>query len=294
MKDQKRMLMDFMEWGTADDNVRALLMTSSRANPHAFRDVFTDYDIEVFVNDLDVFLRDDSWIKRFGEPMTKVPLVPRENERWITRLVMYMDGTRIDFQISSVESLKEISKLDKLPPHYDLGYKVILDKDQLADEMETPSNKAFTVRKPSQDEFQELVNSYWWDSTYVAKSLWRDELFFAKYMLDNVMRFQYLQKILEWSLGITFNWEVNPNKCGRWFKRYLDEETWQELESTYAGPDIDDNWDALYNMNKLFMRLCRHVGSELGVECPQEVEQNVSRYLEKVRKLDPEAEEIVF
>ncbi|MCA0987618.1 aminoglycoside 6-adenylyltransferase [Guptibacillus algicola] len=292
MKDQKRMLMDLMEWGKADANVRALLMTSSRANPHAFRDVFTDYDIEVFAEDLERFLKDDTWLKRFGDRMTTVPLIPRKNEGWITRLVMYMDGTRVDFQISTTESLKEIAQLEELPPHYDLGYKVLLDKDQIVEDMVTPSNKAFYVKKPTQDEFQELVNSYWWDTTYVAKSLWRDELFFAKYMLDNVMRFQYLQKILEWSLGVRFNWEVNPNKCGRWFKRYLDSETWQKLEATYAGADIEDNWNALFNMNNFFMELCRDVAGELGFECPEEVEMNITHYLTKVRELDPEAEEI--
>ncbi len=286
------MLMDLMEWGTADEHVRALLMTSSRANPHAFRDVFTDYDIEVFTDSLDRFLEDDTWLNRFGDRLTTVPLVPRESDGWVTRLVMYMDGTRIDFQISSTATLKEIAQLQELPPHYDLGYKVLLDKDQIVEDMVTPSNKAFQVKKPTQDEFQELVNSYWWDTTYVAKSLWRDELFFAKYMLDNVMRFNYLQRILEWSLGVQFNWEVNPNKCGRWFKRYLDSETWEKLEETYAGADIEDNWNALFNMNDLFMDLCRHVANELGFECPQEVEKNITHYLQKVHSLDPDAKEI--
>lgn len=286
------MLMDLMEWGTADEHVRALLMTSSRANPHAFRDVFTDYDIEVFTDSLDRFLEDDTWLNRFGDRLTTVPLVPRESDGWVTRLVMYMDGTRIDFQISSTATLKEIAQLQELPPHYDLGYKVLLDKDQIVEDMVTPSNKAFQVKKPTQDEFQELVNSYWWDTTYVAKSLWRDELFFAKYMLDNVMRFNYLQRILEWSLGVQFNWEVNPNKCGRWFKRYLDSETWEKLEETYAGADIEDNWNALFNMNDLFMDLCRHVANELGFECPQEVEKNITHYLQKVHNLDPDAKEI--
>jgi len=37
---------------------------------------------------------------------------------------------------------------------------------------------------PSEEEYAALVTRFWWNITYVAKCLHRDQLFFAKYLLD--------------------------------------------------------------------------------------------------------------
>jgi aminoglycoside 6-adenylyltransferase len=41
------------------------------------------------------------------------------------------------------------------------------------------------------------------------------------------------------------DWKLNPNKSGRWFKRYLDNQTWDEIERTFVGASIEDIWVAL-------------------------------------------------
>jgi aminoglycoside 6-adenylyltransferase len=88
-----------LEWGEKNETIRTILLTSSRANPNALKDLFTDYDVEFFVQDLQPFLNSDSWIHNFGKIISCFPLKPVENENWITRLVLYEDGTKIDFQI---------------------------------------------------------------------------------------------------------------------------------------------------------------------------------------------------
>lgn len=63
MKQEQEMLRQLLEWAGNQENIRTVLMTSSRANPYAFTDLFTDYDFEIFVNDLDAFVKDDDWLK---------------------------------------------------------------------------------------------------------------------------------------------------------------------------------------------------------------------------------------
>ncbi|ANB55817.1 streptomycin adenylyltransferase family protein [Anoxybacillus sp. B7M1] len=105
-------------------------------------------------------------------------------------------------------------------------------------------------------------------------------------MLDSVIRFHYLQKMVEWYIGVQYDWKVNPNKHGRWFKRYLDEETWIELESTFVGSNIEDNWTALFGMADLFTKLSAKVGQALGYTYPSKVEEKIREYLLQVRRLD--------
>jgi len=73
--------------------------------------------------------------------------------------------------------------------------------------------------EPVLEEFLSVVNGFFWDSVYVAKNLKRDELFYAKFVMDNVIRFGTLQKMIEWYLGIRNGWPVRPGKYGRWFKK---------------------------------------------------------------------------
>jgi aminoglycoside 6-adenylyltransferase len=272
-----------LEWGESNETIRTIILTSSRANQNAQKDIFSDYDVELFVQDLEPFLNSDNWIHTFGKMLSCFPLRAVENENWITRLVLYEDGTKIDFQISTNESVKKLVNASQLPPEYDNGYKVLLDKDNLTQNIKQPSFTAFITNKPSEDEYIELINEFWWDTTYVAKSLWRDELYYVKFMLDNIIRFNYLQTVIEWHLGVQYDWKLNPNKSGRRFKRYLDKQTWDEIERTFVGASIEDNWIALFMTADLFSRLCKEIGMNLGYIYPIEVEKNIREYLSKVR-----------
>ncbi|WP_078552023.1 aminoglycoside 6-adenylyltransferase [Bacillus alkalicellulosilyticus] len=221
MRKQEEMFAQLLEWGEKNGEIRTIIVTSSRANPNAIKDVFSDYDIELFVKDLEFFLTSDKWMEHFGEVITFAPLIATENDGWLTRLVLYEDGIKIDFQISTNESVRKLTNKPQIPQEYENGYLVLLDKDNLTEDIKPPSYSAFVTKKPTEDEYRAIMNEFWWDTTYVAKSLWRDEIYVAKYMLDNIIRFNYLQKVIEWYIGVHNGWKVNPNKCGRWFKRYL-------------------------------------------------------------------------
>ena len=225
-------------------------------------------------------------MEQYGNVLTCVPLKAKENEGRVTRLVMYEDGTKIDFQIATIDVLNLLINKPVLPDDYDNGYKVLLDKDHLTKKMQAPTHTAFITKKPSREDYAELMNDFWWDTTYVAKNLWRDELYYAKFSLDSDLRFNSLQKLIEWSIGLENNWQVRTNKYGRWFKQYLETKTWEELESTFAGASIEENWDALFKMADLFKRLSLKVGAELGYPYPTELENKIRAYLLKVKNTE--------
>lgn len=128
MKQEKVMVNQLLDWARTNNNIRTVMMTSSRANPHAFTDLFTDYDFEIFVDDLDAFVRDDVWLDQFGTLIKKVVL---QNGNWRTRLGLYEDGTKIDFLISTNEYIKHLASIREMSERYDNGYKVLMDKDEI-------------------------------------------------------------------------------------------------------------------------------------------------------------------
>jgi aminoglycoside 6-adenylyltransferase len=279
LRTEGEVLTQFDEWARGDNLVRAAILTSSRADPEAKTDFLSDYDIELYVSDIEPFQQNDDWLTAF-------------DDKWLTRLVLFKDGVRIDFQITDQTTIEADA--------YDNGYRVLLDKDCLTLGLHEPTFSKYIIKKPSREEYETLVHDFWWDAIYVPKCLWRDELPFAKYMLDNVLRYSFLQRIVEWYIGLRNDWSVNTGICGKRFKRYLDAETWlefestfagsdlEENESTFAGSDLEENWQAFFNTINVFRRLAKQIGTGLGYDYPEQLDEEVMQYCLSIRKKNVE------
>ena len=278
MKTEDEVLSHFTEWARGNDLIRTAVLTSSRAAPDPCIDLLSDYDIELYVSDLLPFQKDDSWLGVFGPIMVRWPLKPRStgDKNWITRLVQFKDGVRIDFQITDLSHIE--------PDAYDNGYRVLVDKDNLATGLLEPTFSTYIIKKPSRQEYETRVNAFWWDAVYVPKYLFRDELPFAKYMLDNSLRYVKLQRMVEWYIGLQNDWSVDTGIHGKKFKRYLDAGTWLEFKSTFAGSDVEENWQAFFKMIALFRKLSKTVGIGLGYDYPAERDEEVTQYCLSIRK----------
>ncbi len=68
-------------------------------------------------------------------------------------------------------------------------------------------------------------------------------------------------------------------------KQRLPPDLWSELASTCVGPEIEANWDALARTMALFRRVAKEVGSALGYAYPQALDDQVTAYLNAIRKL---------
>jgi aminoglycoside 6-adenylyltransferase len=285
VRTENEVLTQFDSWARGNDLVRAAVLTSSRARPDRKIDFLSDYDIELYVGDLESFQRDDEWLDAFGPIMARWPLRPRStgNDRWITRLVLFKDGVRIDFQISD--------QLTIAPDEYDDGYKILIDKDDLTTRLNPPTFSANWIKKPSQEQFDTLVREFWWDATYVPKYLWRNELPFAASMLSQAVRAEYLHNVIEWFIGLQHGWSVNTGLRGKHFKRYLDEELWSEYTATFAGAEIEENWQAFFNAVSLFRKLARIVGEGLGYAYPMQMDKEMTEYFTHIRNYKLEAHE---
>jgi aminoglycoside 6-adenylyltransferase len=126
--------------------------------------------------------------------------------------------------------------------------------------------------------------------TYVAKFLWRDDLIAAKYVLDNTAKQDDLRPVLEWHLEIEHQWSVKPGPYGRRLKLWLRPDLWAELESTYVGAGIEENWEAMFRTIGLFRKVAIEVGERLGFAYPHDLDRRAVAYLQKVKNLDRQAD----
>ena len=249
---------ELVAWGTAHPLIRTMILTSSRTRPDGPVDLFSDYDLILAVSEVGPFAFDDAWISEYGKPMV----------RWgdqgelhglatYFRGVVYQNYVKIDYSIWPVEVLKHIAASALLPDQLDVGYRVLLDKNQRTAGWKPPSYQAHIPARPTQAEYQALVQEFWWGTTYVAKSLWRDELVFAKWALDQDLKLETMRRLLEWRIEIDQHWSVKPGVYGRGLKQLLPPDIWSKFTSTYGSLDFEETWVAL----DLAIALFRQVAS---------------------------------
>ncbi|MEX0750283.1 MAG: aminoglycoside 6-adenylyltransferase [Dehalococcoidia bacterium] len=273
-------------WASGNEHVRALILESSRAAPDAPVDALSDYDLLLVVTTIEPLRRDESWLAWYGAPLV------RFRSEWndqgydgITRLVVYEDGTKVDHLLMEAALLDRIKQQPRLPNLLDVGYRVLLDKDGLADGLKPATYRAHIPSKPTEAEYLAVVEEFWWESTYVAKNIWRDELFAWKYNLECVMKLDVMRRMLEWHVEIAHDWSVRPGVVGRHLKRRLPPDIWAEVEATFVGADADENWEALFRTGAVFRRVALEVAAGLGYRYPHKMDAGVVAYWQRLRTM---------
>jgi aminoglycoside 6-adenylyltransferase len=281
------------QWANAKDEIRAVLLTSTRAVPNAHVDALSDYDVILIVEDIYPFVSNREWLYDFGKVLVVYwdPIYPHPmfGIDCCANVTQYADGLKIDFTLWSAELFQKIVAAPVLFPELDAGYQILLDKDGLTLTMQAPTFKAYLPKPPTLEHYQTHANDFLTDAPYVAKCLWRDELLPAKWCLDYDMKHVYLRQVLEWRVGVEHNWSVPVGSLGKGLKKRLPADMWERLEQTYVGANLVDNWEALVNTMALFRRVGLEVGESLGYTYPDDLHQSVTAYVEQIKQLEAPA-----
>lgn len=272
------------------EEVRAVFLNGSRANPNAPKDFFQDYDVVYFVREVEAFRQDKAWFHSFGEELIfQFPddsvLFPLDQLRTsYACLMQFSDSNRIDLTLRPLGELDAYLKEDSETV-------LLLDKDGLIGELPPPSDRDYLVKRPSEAEFTDCCNEFYWVSNYAAKGLWRREMTYAQEMLNRYVR-DMLLLMLSWKAGVLTGFSVSTGKCGKYLSRFLPEEDYARLLSTYACGKADEVWDALEASSSLFRDAAVFVGERLGYPFPKRWHENVTAFCGAIRALKPDAKEL--
>src|SRR6185503_5628497 len=168
---QEQVLERLTRWAEQEPLVRAAILTSSRAIPHAHKDAFSDYDVIVVLTNIEPMYKDRSWLETFGRVLAlyRDPLSSDRGFQRSAYVTQYEDGLKIDFSLWPVELLKQVVAEAQLPREFDAGYHVLIDKDNLTDSLQSPTYRGYIPTPPTETEYLAKIESFFLDTGYVAK-----------------------------------------------------------------------------------------------------------------------------
>jgi aminoglycoside 6-adenylyltransferase len=279
MRTEQEVMDLILDVARADERIRAVLLVGSRANPAVPKDIYQDYDISYFVEDITPFYNNPAWVEEhFGKPLImQMPEAMRDpvGDGNFNYMMIYSDGVRIDL------SFVYKKYIDDGEPAA-----VLLDKDngrgflppQLA-----PSDKYWHIKPPSPLFFYSCCNNFWWCLNNVAKGIARDELPYVMYMLNCVVRSE-LHDMINYYIGVQHGFNLSTGKEGKYFKKYLPPDIYEQYTATYSGSNYADIWRAVETMCNLFHTLALTVAAHFGFTYRQEEEEGIREYLRMIKE----------
>lgn len=284
MRSEKEIMDLILNTAKEDPRIRAVIMGGSRVNINAPKDKYQDYDIGYVVTETESFIKDKNWIKRFGdiaivqEPDLVDVSFGKEMDfsKSYAWLMLFKDGTRIDLGIQVLEEALKDCENECLTT-------VLLDKDNVMPALPKASDIDYIIKKPTEAAYKACCNEFWWCLNNVGKGIGRDELSYAMWMYNIVVRNMFM-KMMEWYIGVNTGFKVSAGKLGKFFKKYLPADIYERFEKTYCDSDYEHFWRAIDEMCGLFRDTALIVGKNLGYIYNFSEDDNMTSYLRGIRE----------
>jgi aminoglycoside 6-adenylyltransferase len=167
----------------------------------------------------------------------------------------------------------------------------LFDRDNLFSDLPPADESDYLPRRPTEKEFHDCCNEFWWVSTYVAKGLWRDQLTYSRYMLDVIVRGQLI-RMLSWHAALLSGFQKNLGANGKYLQQYVSKEVWEALRRTYCSADEQAAWGALLEMSDLFDKMAASVAESLEICFSNAEGKQVTGYLKHIKELPRDSKTI--
>lgn len=275
---QHEVLSKICTWAEDEEAIQVAILIGSRAIDGKY-DELSDYDISLFTTKETSYLKDDKWLSLINTHWICVhEKLAWKDQEIPTRLVIFEGGAKVDFAFYPIEALIELSNAKSLPSDYDAGYKVLLDKGGLTEAIAKPSFQAFLPPKPSQEEFERVVQEFWFEAYHVAKYLKREDLWRVKFR-EWEMKDPFLITMLRWHSGAKHGWNIKTHAQGKSMQSWVDEAIWKDLNTCFPHFNADDSWAALEQTTSLFRRIALETANLMNYSYPGEVDRNLSDFI---------------
>ncbi|MEJ5352433.1 MAG: aminoglycoside 6-adenylyltransferase [Melioribacteraceae bacterium] len=262
---------NFLQWAESQNDIRAVIIFGSQARDIFPADEWSDIDFMIYAMNIKQYIQKNEWLSNIGNILISLVNLSFLNQPGISTL--FEEGKNIDFFFQTVHELENMVNTQALPFVFQRGFRVILDKDGLATQLYYFQKKSQYLFPPGNEIYLWTVNMYWYQAYYIAKQLFRNELWHAK-VRDAYLK-ESLLTMIQWHAGVKSNWSKDVWHMGKFIDEWADTFVLKKLNSLFGHYDLEDSWKALFASNDLFRNLAREVAKHLNYSYPEDIEKRI-------------------
>lgn len=268
----------YTTWAQATDDVRAALILGSRARTDHPADEWSDLDLLVFARNPDQFIHSAEWVASIAPAWLSFVERTGDGKSW-ERRTLHAGGLDVDVALNPVEFLHGLQGPELPADAVDIlrrGVRILVDKDGLLPDVEHRTLPDVTLfHKPTESEFLNTVNDFWYHTVWSAKHLRRGELWWAKGGVDMYLK-GLLLGMLECHARARQGEKFDTWLRGRFLEEWADPRAVATLPHTFAHYDARDIAHALLATMELFRWLEDETALAWGYTVPSEGEEQAA------------------
>ena len=161
-------------------------------------------------------------------------------------------------------------------------YLKIMDKDDILPEIERLDEKqTWFAGKPSEEEFNETCNEFWWVLKTFAEYTLRRELPSAMFYLNAAVR-DLLNKMIRWYLFLQAGHPVDMGILDCNMEILLDKDLFSMYRKTYPAADYDSMWEAFDAVVRLWTTIAADTAEFCGYVYSKETEKDMLSFIKSL------------
>jgi aminoglycoside 6-adenylyltransferase len=280
--DYESLTESILAWARSETNIRAVVVIGSRARTEDHpADEWSDLDLLIVANDPKPLLESAGWLREIETPWITF-VEPTPGDGGFERRVLFTGGLDVDFAPVAAEEMRRMAGKPLPPMIADIfrrGARFILDKDGWEERFRPVESGISAVSAPSESDFLNRVNDFWYHTVWTAKKGRRGELWKAVSCCNMYLK-NLLGEMMEWNARATGGPDVDTWMSGRFLEEWADPKAVAALKDVFAKYNEEDLWRALRATMDVFHDLAAQTAARLKYPYPATEEEKARGLVE--------------
>jgi aminoglycoside 6-adenylyltransferase len=270
----------FVLWAEGQTDIRAVIVIGSRARTEQPGDAWSDVDLIISAYNPQPYLDYSEWLKSIGSVWVshiEPTLAPGVSER----RVLFEGGFDFDLIFVQDNQLNRLLQNQEVAGIIRRGIRILVDKDRLMSRITLPIGLRTPYVPPTESQFTNLVNDFWYHAVWTAKKIRRGELYTALMSSDGHMK-HLLMQMLEWHTHAVS--PVNPDTwfSGRFVEQWADPRLLALMTESFAYYEQADIERGLLATMNVFRQAATETAAQLTYPYPFQADANITMWVEAV------------
>jgi aminoglycoside 6-adenylyltransferase len=265
-------------WAEIHTDIQAVLLIGSLARETHPADEWSDVDLILFADDIEIYASQHDWLADFGDVL--VPVIERHQSGDVEWLVLFADGVKVDFYFTpGAGDLTAVIAQASYNLVICRGAKLLYSRP--GTEIQLPPFKFDPFEPPDVTEFQTVVHEMLLNGYKMAKLIKRGDLVRAKLVLASQMR-PTLLTMIAWHAQAVFGSERDTWYNGRYLDEWADPRVLAALPNTYGGFSDEETWRSLFGLLILFRWLAEEMAVSWDYAFPAAAADQVMAWIREM------------
>lgn len=266
-----------IEYASRDEDIKSIIAIGSSTREEVRADEYSDLDLIIVSDNPDRWYSGE-YPNLLGD--VRISFIEPTLGGGKERRCIYDEDRDVDMLIFTQHQFDETLKAGVASWVMNRGYEVLYDSIAIKKEIEIYVKKGHSNPNMTAEEFENMLNDFYFHNIWASKKLLRGELWSAKMCVDAYLK-NYLLKAME-----LYCYEIEGKDVwhdGRFIDKWAGEQISNELRNCFAHYEKSDVLDALKATNILFEDLTRKIAVKKGYVYPDKAAKCAGAYLENWR-----------